>query len=1300
MAYYYLVTSLKPTAVQNAVVCNFTGGSEKNLIICRGNRLEIHTLCSEGLLPIFEAGLYGRIVSLVAFRPPTLVQDVLFILTDRKHFSVLSFDSSSKKLVTRATGNLRDKVGRDLESGSFGLIDPDNRVIGIFLYEGLMKVISILNNGLADPFNVRIDELKLIDVKFLYGCLKPTMCILYEDNRGCRHVKTYVVGVREKELCAGPWQQNNVEHGAKIIIPVPSPSGGILLIGQSTLTYLSGTGKTYALAMQYGALSSYGSIDTDGSRYLLGDSFGTLFVLVLHRDFGAVTGLSLDILGTTSTANSLCYLDNGVVFVGSQSGDSQLVKLLEKRDEHGSHVEVLQAYPNIGPILDMCVVESDRQGQSQVVTCSGAHKDGSLRVIRSGIGIEEQASIEIQGIKGIWSLRSHEKDVYDKFLVQAFIGETRVLCMEDDQLVEAEIPGFSSGQTLHCGNMLNGLIVQVTQSTVRLIASDSLRMVNEVNVSPKRITGASSTPEQVVLSLSGGEVLYLELDVDGHKGTPVLQLVGTLQMDYDVACMSLRPLTHGDDEGGGGVAMNVEGGSTTSQTTTTISSTVSESHLSSGRSRLLAVAMWTDASVRLLALPVLQEVGRTSLGVDTQARDLLLVEMHSVSPMLLVGLGDGTLLIYTIDFTSGLPNLVGRRKVVVGSQPISFSFFTHADALCVFMSGDRPTVVYSKNGKVLFSVANVSKVTGLAPFHTELFPECLAMSSESGLRIGTVDDIQKVHIQSFHLGESPRRICHSYRSGIYAVCTQRTVCNAESGDETNDRVLFLEEGTMQQQHAVDLEPFEMAISCICCQVHVDTVDGTGVVINSKREVVIVGTSFSMPEEYEPSRGRLLVFELAAERPVSLMTQREVKGAVYSIGTLDGKIIAGIGSKVQLFKWMPRDDPIAPPELQPEASYKGCILALYIKTHGDFIVVGDLMRSVTLLHYRSMDGTLEEVARDYNANYMRAVEALDEDFALGCEDLGNLFVVKRQTDATTEEERSRMEVHAEIHLGDYVNVFRHGSLNSQPAENDLDGVGAGSPTQKSVLFGTVTGALGAIMTLSEASFRFFSALERAVNLVIPGVGGLSHSEWRSFFNNRKQAPQRNFVDGDMVEIFLDLKEEDMALAVRHLNGDLASSLSLSSSSATVTEGPFSVDDVVRRVEEMSLYPVDKVCMTGPTNQTIGPSPNNQPYLNHQSKPIQLHSSTTQTTTSSTITTTQQHWSSNRPAPNICTHQPIPNTSCTNNQQYPALIKSHNKTAPLHHAQRRPEYLPFPAPWGYHFLVILYVIVLRAYLLHRS
>jgi hypothetical protein len=53
----------------------------------------------------------------------------------------------------------------------------------------------------------------------------------------------------------------------------------------------------------------------------------------------------------------------------------------------------------------------------------------------------------------------------------------------------------------------------------------------------------------------------------------------------------------------------------------------------------------------------------------------------------------------------------------------------------------------------------------MAPFHSEPFPDCLALASESGLRIGTVDDIQRLQITTIPLGRYTN-IC-IYRYEIY-----------------------------------------------------------------------------------------------------------------------------------------------------------------------------------------------------------------------------------------------------------------------------------------------------------------------------------------------------------------------------------------------------------------------------------------------------------------------------------------------------------------------------------------------------
>ncbi len=67
--------------------------------------------------------------------------------------------------------------------------------------------------------------------------------------------------------------------------------------------------------------------------------------------------------------------------------------------------------------------------------------------------------------------------------------------------------------------------------------------------------------------------------------------------------------------------------------------------------------------------------------------------------------------------------------------------------------------------------------------------------------------------------------------------------------------------------------------------------------------------------------------------------------------------------VRLWEWTPDK------ELRLECSHFNNILALYVKTRGDFILVGDLVRSMALLQYKTMEGSFEEIARSVDGFFL-------------------------------------------------------------------------------------------------------------------------------------------------------------------------------------------------------------------------------------------------------------------------------------------------------------------------------------------
>ncbi|KAJ1433850.1 hypothetical protein B484DRAFT_5028 [Ochromonadaceae sp. CCMP2298] len=138
--YSYVVTSQRPTVVNFSVVCNFTSNEAKDLVVARGNYLAVYTVRDDSLVLEVEVPLFGKIKYLDYFHSPIHDRDLLFILTERKTFCVLAWDQETRKLTTRAVGNVRDRAGRDVEIGQRGLVDPEYKVIGMILYEGQLKV--------------------------------------------------------------------------------------------------------------------------------------------------------------------------------------------------------------------------------------------------------------------------------------------------------------------------------------------------------------------------------------------------------------------------------------------------------------------------------------------------------------------------------------------------------------------------------------------------------------------------------------------------------------------------------------------------------------------------------------------------------------------------------------------------------------------------------------------------------------------------------------------------------------------------------------------------------------------------------------------------------------------------------------------------------------------------------------------------------------------------------------------------------------------------------------------------------
>uniref|UniRef100_A0A914DYF9 DNA damage-binding protein 1 n=1 Tax=Acrobeloides nanus TaxID=290746 RepID=A0A914DYF9_9BILA len=1128
----YIVSAQKPTVVNAAVFGFFRNAQEQDLVIARINRIELLLVTSEGLKPHREIPIFGRIGVIKSFRIPGENVDSLLILTVKYHLAIITFEENGD-VRTRASGNIADRVGRPSETGIIACAHSSG-LLAIRLYDGLLKIIQWEDGRELKCFNVRFEDHNVTDFAFLDTGekSKPTIGYICQDNHG-RHLKVCEIDIHEKELSSALWKQENIESEASLLIPISRPYSGLIIVGQESISYHKSGNQYTAIApplIHTAHFNCFGKIDTE--RFLLGDISGRLFMLLLvveqnMDELWEVKDLKVELIGDISIPECLVYLDNSVVFVGSKFGDSQLIRLSsEPVDlETNSFVVVLDSYPNLGPIRDLVIINAD--GQNQVVTCSGGFKEGSLRIIRSGIGIEEHANVELSGVKALFTLRFLSE--LDNYLVASFIDETHLLKLNGEELEDTEINGFDvNAPTLWAGSISSEQILQITNKNVSIVSTNGV--VVSWNCPSKISLCSVNAPTGQIALASSATIYYLEVVGDQ------LNLVAETVCEFEIACIDISPIHENDT------------------------------------SKLCAVGFWTEMSVALYSIsPQFKRIVREKITGDVLPRSLLILTMEEIV-YLLVALGDGTLYYYQIDMETG--SLNGQKKVTIGTQPTMLRKFKSRDVANVFACSDRPAVIYSSNQKLSFSNVNLRLVTQMCPLNSEAYQDCLVMSDGEALIIGTIDDIQKLHIRTVPLGECVSRIAYQPETNTIAILTYRvesvlpggirscrpsvsTQCTSRTANTYNPArfasksieqdeiqvhsVCILDANTFETLHVYELGQGENGMSLISTTLGDETTP-----------LYTVGTGITSPDDIECKQGRLLIFQVLPGHETGklrLIAEKEVKGALLSQASLQNKLICSINSSVRLFEWTSER------ELRLECSHFNFVYALYLKTKGDLVLVGDLMRSTCLLSYKQIESTFEEIARDYNTEWLTAVEIIDSDAFIGAENCYNLYTTEKDINAQTEEEKMRLQQIGMYYLGEMVNVFCRGSL--MPNQIEMN-----SQYSNPILYGTSDGGLGVIIQLSDSLYNFVRELESRIAQETKNCMRIDHQQYRNFCTEKRNEPVSGFVDGDLVETIADMPRERVEQIIKGLTLPVDSSSSSRDKSATVEEVLKIVEDLTR------------------------------------------------------------------------------------------------------------------------------------------
>lgn len=593
-------------------------------------------------------------------------------------------------------------------------------------------------------------------------------------------------------------------------------------------------------------------------RWLLADEYGRLYLCVLGIESGKVQGFKVNLLGTTPRATVLVHLDQSYIFVGSHQGDSQVIRI----QTGGEGLELVQTMSNIAPILDFTLMDmGSRGGQSQsneyssgqarIVTGSGAFQDGSLRSIRSGVGIEQQGLLgAMDHITDLVALRSSSSSEFVDLLAVSFIDETRIFQFSPDGEVEeqAEFKGLSLSEgTLLAMNLPNDRLLQVTGFSVRTIDLENGMVVSEWSPPTAQvIIAASANSEYLALSVGGVEAVILELGADLDIKTR-----RTFEDEGQIACI----------------------------------------HMPMFSTDFCIAGFWRGAVVAILKLDSLEAVQRVVVSDDEVSvpRSILLTHLLAgQAPTLLIAIANGEVITFFLNLSD--LTLTAKNVVILGTQQANFKVLPRRDGLSnVFATCEHPSLIYGSEGRIVYSAVAAENACCVCAFDSEAYPEAIAIATATDLKIAVVDAERTTHVQTLHVHETVRRVAYSTNLKAFGLGTIRRSLRdgfeiVQSHFKLADEVLFKELDTYE------LNEDELVESVI----RADLKDEEGEMV----ERFVVGTAYLDDQRDKSIRGRIIVFAVTGERTLKVITELPVKGACRVLGVVDGNIVAGLVKTVR------------------------------------------------------------------------------------------------------------------------------------------------------------------------------------------------------------------------------------------------------------------------------------------------------------------------------------------------------------------------------------------------------------------
>uniref|UniRef100_A0A7I4DMV7 Cleavage/polyadenylation specificity factor A subunit N-terminal domain-containing protein n=1 Tax=Physcomitrium patens TaxID=3218 RepID=A0A7I4DMV7_PHYPA len=772
--YLYSLTLQSATGIVCATYGNFTGGKTQEIVVARGKVLDLLRPDDNGKLQtMLSVEIFGAIRSLTQFRLTGSQKDYIVVGSDSGRIVILEYNKE-KNLFEKVHQETFGKSGcRRIVPGQYLAVDPKGRAVMISACEK-QKLVYVLNRDnaarltISSPLEAHkshtiVYSITGVDCGFdnpIFAAIELDYSEADQDptgqaaNEAQKHLTFYELDLGLNHVVR-KWTEP-IDNGANMLVTVPGggdgPSG-VLVCAENFVIYKNQNHpdiravipRRQDLPPNRGVLIVSAATHKQKALFffLLQTEYGDIFKVTLDYDKDdQVTELKVKYFDTIPVTSAMCVLKSGFLFAASEFGNHSLYQFQSIGDDpevessSSTLVETEEGYQpvffqprklknlvqiddieSLMPIMDMKVANIFEEETPQIFSLCGRGPRSSLRILRPGLAVTEMAVSPLPGVpSAVWTVKKHANDEFDAYIVVSFVNATLVLSI-GETVEEVSDSGFlDTTPSLAISLLGDDSLMQVHPSGIRHIRSDG--RINEWKTPGKKtIVKVGYNRMQVVIALSGGELIYFEMDMSGQ-----LMEIEKRDMTGDVACLDIAPVPEGRQ-----------------------------------RSRFLAVGSY-DSTIRILSLDPDDCMQILSVqAVSSPPESLLLLEVqastggedgadHPASVFLNAGLQNGVLLRTEVDMVTG--QLSDTRTRFLGLRaPKLFSALVRGRRAMLCLSS-RPWLGYIHQGHFLLTPLSYETLEYAASFSSDQCAEGVVAVAGDALRVFTIERLGETFNQT------------------------------------------------------------------------------------------------------------------------------------------------------------------------------------------------------------------------------------------------------------------------------------------------------------------------------------------------------------------------------------------------------------------------------------------------------------------------------------------------------------------------------------------------------------------------